>query len=260
MKYAFIGCGNMGGAIASALSRTTKDILLCDKDTDKAAALAARIGCTVGELKDAAQCDTIFLGVKPQSMNGMLSALSPLLSPNAMLVTMAAGLTMEKINAFAGGNRAVIRIMPNTPVAVGKGMVLYCTNERVSAEKEAEFVSDMAPCGILDKLAEELIDAGCSLQGCGPAYMYMFLEGLAQGAVSCGLPEEKAISYAAATMAGAAEMVLQSDISPATLRDNVCSPGGSTIEGVKVLQKSGLYEMTAAAIQAAYKRNKELGQ
>lgn len=262
MKYGFIGCGNMGGALATAIAKTTTDMMLADYSQEKAIALAEKLGCSHGTNEEIIRnCDRIFLGVKPQVMGDMLTSLSPLLQEKKpTLITMAAGLSLEKIETLAGGNLPVIRIMPNTPVAVGKGMVLYCKNALVSDETIADFVTDMRYAGTLDALDENLIDAGCSLSGCGPAFMYMYIEALAKGAEECGLPLEKAIKYAAVTMEGAARLALSSDKTPEVLRQEVCSPGGSTIQGVISLEESSFRTDAADAVKKAYKRNKELSQ
>ena len=261
MKYGFIGCGNMGGAIAKALSKQTRDILLADHDTNKASALAAELGCTAGTNEDAAKCERIYLAVKPQIMRTMLTDIASLLQKHhPVLITMAAGVTMAQIEEMAGGNLPVIRIMPNTPVAIGKGMILYCCNDKVTPEIEESFVSDLAEAGIIEALEEKLIDAGSAVSGCGPAFMYQFIEALSDGGVACGLPRDKAIRLAAATMAGAGELLLQSGKHPATLKDAVCSPGGSTIMGVKALEEGGLRAAAINAVTAAFKKNKELGK
>lgn len=262
MKYGFIGCGNMGGALATALAKSTTDIMLADYSQEKAIALAKQLNCSHGSNEDIIRnCKRIFLGVKPQVMGEMLTALRPLLqAAKPILITMAAGLSLEKIEEMAGGNLPVIRIMPNTPVAVGKGMILYCKNALVEDETLADFVNDMKFAGTLDALEEDLIDAGCSLSGCGPAFMYMYIEALAKGAAECGLPLEKAMKYAAVTMEGAARLALSSEKTPETLRQEVCSPGGSTIQGVLSLEESTFREDAANAIKKAYKRNKELSQ
>ena len=122
------------------------------------------------------------------------------------------------------------------------------------------FLYDMRFAGILDAVPEHLIDAGSAVSGCGPAYMYMLIEAIADGAVACGIPRDKAITYAAATMAGAAEMVLQTGQHPGALKDAVCSPGGSTIAGVKVLEEKGFRGAAMDCICAAYTRTKELGK
>ena len=159
-----------------------------------------------------------------------------------------------------GGALPVIRIMPNTPVAVGEGMTQYCCNAQVSRQTVQEFLQDMRYSGHLDELEERLIDAASALSGCGPAYMYLFIEALADGAVACGIPRGKAMEYAAATMAGAAQMVLTTGLHPGALKDAVCSPGGSTIAGVRVLEQHGFRGAAMDCVAAAYEKNKLLGK
>ena len=262
MKYGFIGCGNMGGALARALAKTTKDILLSDYDVSKAITLAEEIGCRVGTNEEVvSSCDRVFVAVKPQMAQAVLGALLPLLQTHKpLLISMAAGLTTDKIETFAGGNLPVIRIMPNTPAGIGKGLIMYCKNKLVTDADVADFVFDMRHAGTLDALDEKYIDAGTSVSGCGPAFMYLFLEALADGGVACGLPRDKAMLYAATTMIGAAEMVLQSGKHPGELKDAVCSPGGSTIMGVKALEDHGLRAAAINAVMAAFEKNKELGK
>ena len=260
MKYAFIGCGNMGGALAKALSQTTTDILLSDQP-EKAAQLANTLGCSHGSNTDAVACQRVFLGVKPQMMADVLRPLQSDLAKNKpLLISMAAGLTIEKIEEMSGTRLPIIRIMPNTPVSVGKGVILYCHNDLVDDATLSDFLNDMQHAGILDPLDEKLIDAACAVSGCGPAFVYMFIEAIADGAVACGLPREKALTYAAATLSGAAEMALVTKQPPQTLKDAVCSPGGSTIAGVRALEERGFRGTVIDAIIAAYKRNVELGK
>ncbi len=260
MKYGFIGCGNMGGALAQALAKATKDIMLADFDNQKAVALADKLGVTVGDNQTiAAECDRIFLGVKPQMMADMLDGIKDSLNQNTVLISMAAGLTTDKISELAGG-LPVIRIMPNTPVSVGEGVVLYCS-KNVSKDIVDDFVNDMTYSGRLYAIDELLIDAGCSVSGCGPAFMYTFVSAVARGGAECGLSEKQSIELAAATMAGAAKMLLEnSDKTAEQLTDAVCSKGGSTIEGVNVLRNSDFEKIVTDCIKAAYKRNIELGK
>lgn len=261
MKYGFIGCGNMGSAVAHALSKVTVDFAVTDR-SGKAKSIAQSIGCEYTDIETIARkCDNIFLCVKPQMMGDVLNGISHILKEKKpVLITMAAGLTTERICAMAGEKLPVIRIMPNTPVMVGKGIVLYCGNELVSEEKLSEFASDMSFAGKLDLLPEKLFDAATSLSGCGPAYAYMFIEALADGAVTCGIPRAKAIEYAANVLIGAAEMVLSTGEHPAKLKDNVCSPGGSTIAGVRVLEQEGFRGAVTDCVVAANEKNKELGK
>lgn len=261
MKYGFIGCGNMGSALALALSKATKSILLSDNDTNKANSLAANIGCSACDNTTvSSECERIFLAVKPQVIDKVLACVNVGLTvKKPLLISMAAGIKISAIEKIVGNDMPIIRIMPNTPVSVGKGVILYCKNKLVSDEMLNDFLNDMRFAGMLDELDEGLIDAACSVSGCGPAYMYMYIEALADGAVACGLPRDKAIKYAAATMAGAAELVLTSNMHPEELKDAVCSPSGSTIMGVKALEEGGLRSAAVNAVVAAYKRNKELG-
>ena len=261
MTYGFIGCGNMGGAIARALSKATKDICVCDR-SGRAKTLAEELGITYSDPQTIVQtCDRIFLGVKPHMMQGVLLPLRETLEERKpLLITMAAGLEMKQIEAFAGCSLPVIRIMPNTPTAVGKGVIPYCCNEAVPEEMLSSWLEDMDFCGLLDRLEEKLIDAASALSGSGPAYLYLLLEALADGAVACGIPRAKAMEYAALTLIGSAEMVLASGKHPGELKDAVCSPGGSTIAGIRVLEQHGFRSAAMDCVVAAYHKNKELGK
>ena len=261
MKYGFIGCGNMGGAVARALSKRTQDILVSDR-SGKAAMLAAELGISYGSnARIAAECDRIFLCVKPHMMKDMLLPLQQTLAERKpLLITMAAGLTVEQIQAFAGTELPVIRMMPNTPTAIGKGVTQYCCNSLVDDAVLTDWLTDMAPTGLLDQLDEKLIDAASAISGSGPAYMYVFLEALADGAVTCGIPRAKAMEYAAMTMVGAAEMYLQTKQHPGALKDAVCSPGGSTISGLRALESHSFRAAAMDCVIATYNRNKELGK
>ena len=261
MKYGFIGCGNMGGAIARALSKATNDIMISDR-SGKARALASELSCTYADTSSVAHsCDRIFLAVKPQMMADALTPLQKVLQDRKpLLITMAAGLEITKIQEFAGCELPVIRIMPNTPVQVGKGMTLYCCNELVEGNVLSDFLKDMSHTGRLDQIPEHLIDAAGVVSGCGPAFLYMFAEALADGAVACGVPRGKALEYAAATLSGAGEILLQTGEHPGKLKDAVCSPGGSTIAGVNVLEQRAFRGAIMDCVKSAYKRNQELGK
>ena len=261
MKYGFIGCGNMGGAIARALSQSTTSILVSDR-SGRAKALAAELGIGYADVKTVAEsCDRIFLAVKPHMMQGVLAPLQSVLAERRpLLITMAAGLEIAQIEAFVGTSLPIVRIMPNTPTAIGKGVIQYSANDLVDADLLADWLADMAPCGLLDNLEERLIDAASALSGSGPAYMYIFLEALADGAVACGIPRAKAMEYAAMTMAGSAEMYLATKQHPGALKDAVCSPGGSTIAGVRALEQHAFRAAAMDCVMATYLRNKELGK
>lgn len=262
-RIGFLGCGNMGSALARAAAKQSRSLLLANRTPAKAEALAGELGAQVADNGQVARdCDLIFLGVKPQMMAGLLAELAPMFRQRKdrfVLVTMAAGLTMEAIRSMAGGNYPVIRIMPNTPASIGAGMILYCAQEVEPKELEA-FCTLMSGAGRLDELPEGLMDAGSALSGCGPAFVYPFIEALADGAVACGLPRAKAQQYAAQTLVGAARLVLESGAHPGALKDAVCSPGGSTIQGVRALEQGGFRSAVMEAVIAAYQKTVDLGK
>ena len=266
VTFSFIGTGNMGGALARAASKklSGSEILLANRSAAKAEALAQELGCLTGTNEDAAaRGKYIFLGVKPQMMRDMLSSVAPVLkqrSDRFILVTMAAGLTMEQISTMAGGEYPVIRIMPNTPCAVGAGVVLYDSNALVTAQELSDFTGALSGAGLLDQLDEHLIDAGSAVAGCGPAFACLFIEALADGGVTCGLPRAKALRYAAQMLEGTARLMLETNQHPGAMKDAVCSPGGSTIAGVCALEDGGLRAAAMNAVIAAHARNRELGK
>ena len=267
MKYGFIGCGNMGGAVARAVCKSAGagDVLLANRTLAKAQALAAELGCACGTNEQVAGiCDFIFLGVKPQMMADMLDELAPTLEARAesrpfVLVSMAAGLSMQQIRHMAGSGYPIIRMMPNTPVALGAGMIQYCHDD-VEPARLQEWLAAMQPAGRLDEVPETLIDAASAVSGCGPAWVYQFIEALADGGVAAGLPRAKAQEYAAQMVLGSARMVLESGSHPGALKDAVCSPGGSTIQGVRLLEDRAFRGAVTDAVLAAYEKTKDLGK
>ena len=262
--FGFIGCGNMGGALATAARKALPGgrILLANRTPDKARALAQRLGATVVDNAGAAErSDFLFLGVKPQMMADMLAGIhGALVSRQApcVLVTMAAGLSIEAIRGMAGVDFPVIRVMPNTPAAIGKGMLLCCAEGVSDAQMEA-FRTAMAGAGLLAFIEERQIDAASAVSGCGPAFAAMFIEALADGGVACGLPRADAQQFAAQMLLGTAALALQTGAHPGALKDAVCSPGGSTIQGVRELEAAGFRGAVMEAVIAAYEKTLELG-
>ena len=265
-KAAFIGTGNMGAPLIQAACRAVgaEQVVVANRTRAKAEALAAELGCAVAQdnRAAAAQAEYIVLCVKPQMMEELLAPLRFTLAERPsrfVLCSMAAGLSIARIQEMAGSDCPVIRIMPNTPASVGAGMIQYCTSN-VTAEEEAEFLKLMAPAGRLDAVPESLIDAASCVSGCGPAWVYQFIEALADGGVACGLPRAKAQEYAAQMVLGSAKLVLESGQHPGALKDAVCSPGGSTIQGVRVLEEKGLRGAVMDAVIASYNKTKEMGK
>ena len=261
----FIGTGNMGSAIARAAagSGLTETILLSNRTSAKAEALSAQLpGAYISTNEEIARmAQLIFLGVKPQVMPELLADIAPLLAERQdrfVLVTMAAGLTIARIQELAGGEYPVIRIMPNIPASVGEGMILYTCGQGVTEDEEQVFLEAMAGAGRFSALPEHLMDAGSAVSGCGPAFADLFLEALADGGVACGLPRAQALELAAQMLLGSARLALKSGQHPGSLKDAVCSPGGTTIQGVRTLEAAGFRSAVMEAVIAAYEKTLEL--
>ena len=267
---AFIGTGNMGGALAEAACRALSpaEIILANRTPEKADALARRLGCVAALNNEAAvrSARYIFLGVKPQMYGALAQELTPVLrscheaGQDKVLISMAAGLTLETLRemyAGAGYDIPILRIMPNTCVAIGKGVVALAGEQE---EHLAAVERILSAAGLVERIAEAQMDAFTSVAGCGPAFVYPYIEALADGGVMAGLPRDKALRYAAQTVLGAAAMVLETGKHPGQLKDEVCSPGGSTIAGVAELERHDLRAAAIDAVTASFERNKELGK
>lgn len=258
----FIGTGNMGSALADAAAKILPgaSILLNNRHEEKAQHLAQKLhafACDKNTIIN--EADFIFLAVKPQGLCDLFVQLKPLLEKskkNPVFVNMAAGTSIEKIQKLAGKNCPVIRIMPNTPVSVGEGVILYACSSEVNAGQCEEFLSCMSAAGSFYNLPEEKIDAASALSGCGPAFVDLFLEALADGAVACGLPRTLAYELASQTALGTAKLQLETGTAPAVLKDAVCSPGGTTIAGVCKLEEKGMRSAVIDAVLASYEKNK----
>lgn len=263
MKIGFFGCGNMGGALCRAVHRgmPAATLLLADLDEEKMATLADETGAIPMKTEDMLlEADYVFLGLKPQVLAPVLKILSGrIAASHATYISMAAGVTLATLSELLPG-KPVIRIMPNTAVAVGAGMTVYTPSGEVTEKAKADFSRMMSASGRCDEIYEPMMDAACALSGCGPAFAYLFAEALADGAVACGLPRDRAMTYAAATVEGAMRMILETGAHPGALKDAVCSPGGSTIAGVHALERGGLRAAAMDAVTAAFARTKELGK
>ena len=256
----FIGAGNMGGALARAAVKPVGGaaVAVACSTAEHSAKAAASIGCAA-ETTEAILRESrfVFWGVKPQMFASVTAKLAEdIAAADAVFVSMLAGISLDHLAEMLGGEKKIIRIMPNTPSAVGQGL---SANDRVTAEELAAFKALMAESGLLDDLPEHLIDAASAVSGCGPAYAYVFVEALADGAVKCGVPRAKAMRYAAQMLLGSASLLLETGEHPGALKDAVCSPGGSTIAGVAALEDRGFRGAAIAAVEAAYRRTKELG-
>ena len=265
-KFGFIGVGNMGSALVRAAVKNLNpsSIVISNRSHEKADKLAAEIKCCWGENQYVAlKSQYIFLGVKPQMLGSVFKEIAPVLAGRKdrfVVVSMAAGVEISSLSDMCGGKYPIIRIMPNTPCSVGKGVILCSVGNDVKNEEIDEFKNIMSSAGTIDFIDESLIDAGSAVSGCGPAFVYMFIEALADGGVECGLPRSVALKYAAQTVLGAADMVLKSGKHPGELKDAVCSPAGSTIKGVHALESGGFRNSAINAVCEAFKKTKDLGK
>ncbi len=260
-KLGFIGCGNMGSALITAAAATLKkgEIAVCDLDGEKVARFEREFGVVGVDMQTLAKdANFVVLGVKPQVMDKVLAPIAEILRARKDLtvITMAAGVSIAAVRSFIGGEVPVVRIMPNTPVALGAGMILYSL-AGVSEENHAAFRKYFEKAGKFDLIAEERIDAGSALSGCGPAFVYAFAQALAAGAEKCGVPKEAAALYTAQTIKGAAEMLLAYG-NPQALKEAVCSPNGTTIAGINALEASSFHEDVVRTVETSYKRTLEL--
>ena len=223
----FIGCGNMGGALARAAAKSVgaENIFVFDIDLKKSKEFAEETDVNVADAEYIVlNCDYIFLGVKPQMLKSLFEKIAPVIEERTTdftLVSMAAGVSLSSLGAMAQTDCPIIRIMPNMPASVGEGMILYTANEFVSKEDIDGFIDTMKYAGLLDKIDEDKIDAASCVSGCGPAFVFMFCEALADGAVECGLPRDKALLYAAQTLIGSAEMLIKTGEHHGKLKDAV---------------------------------------
>ena len=256
---AFIGTGSMGGALARAAAKSPAcgKLLLANRSPEKALRLAEELGAEVCDnRRAAAEAEVLFLGVKPQGLAQMAAGIADVLEARAescVLVSMAAGWTLEQLGGLFG-KRPIVRILPNIPVAVGGGVTLLCASPEVTAGEKALVCELLAPSGMVSELSEPLIEAASGVTGCGPAFAAMFVEALADGAVTCGLPRKEAVRYAAQMLKGTAELLLQSGEDPGALKDRVCSPAGSTIEGVRTLERRGFRSAVTDAVVATWEK------
>lgn len=254
----------MGSALAMATSKVEGvKVFLCDKDTQKAEAVAKKCGGDVKSAWEIAEnCDFIFMAVKPNTVKDAAAEIKDILAAREgyTVVSMAAGVSLSALAEVFGEGVPIIRIMPNTPTAVGSGMTLFSVSEAVSEDTVATFERVMEKSGELDRIPEKLIDAGSAVSGCGPAFVYMFIEALADGGVAAGLPRDKATLYAANTLIGAAKTLIATGEHPEKLKDAVCSPGGSTIEGVRALEEGAFRAAASGAVIKAYEKTLVLGK
>ena len=259
---AVIGAGNVGGCLISGLldaGMAAERLTAVDLLENLLAPLADRGLLTSTDIAAVAASDIVLVAVKPQVASGVLRSLSVHLSPNQLVVSVMAGVTTSAIEELLPPSQTVVRVMPQTLVRLRAGATAVCSGSHADPGAVARVRAVFDRLGTTVEVEEEWMDAVTGLSGSGPAYVYTVVEALADGGVKAGLPADVAMTLAAQTVAGAARMVMESEDSPAALRDQVTSPGGTTVAGLAALEEGGLREALAAAVAAATRRARELG-
>lgn len=263
MKVGIIGVGNMGGAILRGYINAggnPKDVCVCGHHPEYINAMAEELGITVSASAEAltAASDVVVIAVKPKNVAEVLYDIEPAFTADKVLVSIAAGWTIEALQQSCSTAAKIVRAMPNTPAMVGSGMTAFSRSKAVTDEDYLSVEAIFDGISRVTEVPESMMDAVTGLSGSGPAYVYMMIEAMADGAVHCGLPRKQACEFAAQTVLGAARMVLETGEHPGSLKDAVCSPGGTTIEGVRILERSGLRTGVMEAVIAACEKSKNL--
>ena len=274
-KIGFIGAGNMGGALITAACRSVSpdEVVITDHLQDKAQALADDLGCVCvkSNCEVADGCEFVVLAVKPHLIEGVVKEIAPCIrdasskGQRRIIVTIAAGVTAAKVrNALGLPDIPVIRLMPNMPAMTGDGMILITSDAQdpanVSDEVFAEFQDILKEAGAFEKIPEGLVDAATSVSSCSPAFVFMFIEAMADAGVALGIPRDQAMRLASKAVEGSAAMVYKTGKHPGALKDAVCSPGGSTIVGVKALEECGMRNAVIQAVERSAQKNMSLGK
>ncbi len=264
-KLAFIGAGNMSEALIQGILRASllkaDEIIASDVSQDRAAYIQQKTGVAVlpENTQAVKQAETIILAVKPQAMNGVLEELAKLLSPDQLIISIAAGIKTETIEKQIGINKPVIRVMPNTPAMVGCSATAICKGKYASDEHLQWAVKIFEAVGYVAVVNENLMDTVTALSGSGPAYIFTVIESLIDAGVELGLTRDIASGLTIQTVKGAARMMEETKEHPAILKNRVTSPGGTTAAGLHALEKNGLRHAMIEAVTAAKNRAKELG-
>jgi len=264
-KLGLIGAGNMARAIAvGAIEKNVigaGSVFVFDIDSGKQKEMADKLGVSaVGSARELMErSDIVLLAVKPNVLEAVLLDIKDAAGTKP-LVSIAAGWSAEKIMDVAGSDKKVLRLMPNTPLMVGEGMTVFETPSNLGDDEQAFVERVFSALGQIEHVPAKLMDAVTAVSGSGPAYVYMFIEALARAGEKNGLPAGKALKLATQTALGASKMVMETGEEPGALTQAVCSPGGTTIEAVKSLEKDGMGSVIAAAVDKAAARSKELAE
>lgn len=263
MKLGFIGCGNMAKAILGGILKkqlvAPQEIIASalHEETLQQASDTYGIQTTTSNL-EAARADIIFLAVKLQFYETVIKEIRDTVKESQLIVSIAPGKSIQTITEWFGKPVKLIRTMPNTPAMVGEGVTAVCPAETVTEEELKEVLTLLESCGIAEVMPERLVDAVVSVSGSSPAYVFMFIEALADGAVRDGIPRKQAYRLAAQSVLGSAKMVLETGMHPGELKDMVCSPAGTTIEAVAAMEKAGFRNAVLAGMEACTNKTKQM--
>lgn len=266
IRLGFIGTGNMGTAMIKSIVKSGKvpaeRIFLFDVDKDKLKALCRETGTTAVESSEEViqKSDVIILAVKPNMVKTVLEPLKGLFNENKLLISVAVGIPIKFYKSILGNDVKIIRTMPNTPALVGEGMTLVSTDGTVKEEEIQTAISLFECCGKAEQLDEKLMSEVTALTSSSPAYVFMFIEAMADAAVLSGIPRNLAYKLASQAVLGSAKMVLETGRHPGQLKDDVCSPAGTTIEAVASLEKDGFRSAVIEAMNECTKKAKEIGK
>ncbi len=265
LAVGFLGAGQMATALAAGWAKAglldPSRCLAADPVPDARAKFRAATGITAGEANRAVidSCDVLVLAVKPQVMGVVLAEAKSSLRPSQLVVSIAAGITLDSLARGLGDTSRLVRVMPNTPCLVGVSATAFAPGTHATPADVEAVARLFGAVGVAFRVPEQLLDAVTGLSGSGPAFAYLFIEALADGGVKCGLPRPVALSLAAQTVMGAAKMVLETGQHPGTLKDAVASPGGTTIAGLHALERGAFRAAAMDAVEAATRRAQELG-
>lgn len=263
-KIGFIGCGNMakaiiGGMIKSKLVSSNNIIASALSDnTLQNVKNEFNINTTKDSREVIQKSDIIIVAVKPNIYDSVLNSVKDLIDNKKIIVTIAAGKTIASVENIIGNDKKIVRTMPNTPALVNEGMSAICKNKNITDQELNTIKTIFDSFGKSEVVLEHLIDAVIGVSGSAPAYVFMFIEAMADAAVAAGMPRSQAYKFASQAVMGSAKMVLESGKHPGELKDMVCSPGGTTIEAVKILEAEGLRNAVIKGIEACIAKSKEM--
>ncbi|MFC4803722.1 pyrroline-5-carboxylate reductase [Filifactor villosus] len=264
MKLGFIGCGNMAKAIIEGILSSEllfkEDIVVSALHSSTLEEAKRRFGVhTSGDNREVAEnADCVILAVKPYLYEEVIHEISPVVDKSKIVVSIAPGKTLKQLKEWFGREVKLVRTMPNTPCTVGEGMTAICFNDRLDPKEVSEVKSFFEACGRVEEVSEDKMDAVVAVSGSSPAYIFVLIEAMADAAVLEGMSRAQAYLFASQAVLGSAKMVLESGLHPAKLKDGVCSPGGTTIEAVRILEEKGFRSSVIEAMIACAKKSSQM--